>query len=274
MEVSRIERRELGRPSTTRRRTPRRPSRARGPTRDAGSRGRASGSVSSGSSASTALAPACGTSSMRARRARRVPGSQPIWCATRAARCSRGSAASGNAPPSRVGRQRDAARVPGAAGLVLVDAEVRADVVEVERRPEPEELRRRARARRPRARRPGGRPTSGRARRARRAGAISSAPALDLERPRPAPELREPRRVHHDLRAGAQRRARLLDRRRARAEHQVAGDPARVRRRRARAACAAARPPRSRSVRRASRCARAARAARRGPRAGGRPRAR
>ena len=115
------------------------------------------------------------------------------------------------------------------AGLVLEDTEVRADVVEVEGRPEPEQLRR-------------GRGRSGLplAHRAHAPGAVAhgqhvarldlETPALDLERPRPAAELGEPGRVHHDLGAGAQRRARLLDRRRARSKHEVAGDPARVRR--------------------------------------------
>ena len=41
-----------------------------------------------------------------------------------------------------MGRRRDAARVPGPAVLVLEDAKMRAGVVEVDRRPEPEELRR------------------------------------------------------------------------------------------------------------------------------------
>ena len=117
-------------------------------------------------------------------------------------------------------RHEVAVGVPAPALAVLVDVEVHADVVELDGRPEPEELRQHA-----------GRAALGLADDADAPRAIARAEhgwrtppeacAVDRERAVPGAELREAGRVHDEAPGDPMGEARLLDRRRAGRERQV-----------------------------------------------------
>ena len=117
--------------------------------------------------------------------------------------------------------------VPARSFPVLVDVEVGAEIVEVDRRPEPEELDRHRRAARGLA--DGADAPRAVARAPEALGRDADRLAADDERPLDGHVLREPRRVHEDAAVDTAMKARLLEDRRARGEEQVAADLPRVR---------------------------------------------